>query len=158
MSILVTLSKDEVRLCAMLAIERWLIKYGSSDKLSYAQGKTAGHLEHDLNAEVRSMAAEWAAAKHFKVAWNVPCYPNSEHPNRKDLPDVGNNGEVRTVRTRDSIPYWDKDRGKIIIGCKVVDSDYYSKVEIYGSFEPTFEDGHYDPQSDCYRVPLEQFK
>lgn len=158
MSEIVTMTRDEVRLCSMLAIERWLIKYGSTNKASYEQGKTNGHLEHELNATIRSMVAEWAAAKYFKVSWNMPCYPNSEHPNRKDLPDVGYNGEVRTVRTRDSIAYWGKDKGKILIGCKVLDVDYYSKVEIYGSFEPTFEDGHYDQQSDCYRVPVGQFK
>lgn len=158
MSIVVKLSKDEVRLCAMLAVERWLIKYGSADKTSYAHGKITGQLEHNLNAEVRSIAAEWAVAKHFKIAWNVPCYPNSEHPNRKDLPDVGNDGEVRTIRTRNSIPYWAKDKGKIIIACKVTDLNYYSEVEIFGHFEPTFQVDHYHQDEDCYRAPLEDFK
>ena len=157
MSVFITLTKDEVRLCSILAVERWLIKWGSVNKLSYAQGKENGVLEHDLNANVRSITAEWAVAKHFGVVCSVPVYPNSDHPTRKDLPDVSHNGEVRTVRTRTSIPYWEKDRGKLLIGCKVIDADYYSEVEIFGHFKPTFEAAHFDDASQSYRVPIGEF-
>ncbi len=156
MSVIVELSKDEIRVCSHLAIERWLMKWGSDSNDYYNQGKTNGALQHQLLAEVRTISAEWAVAKHYGKSWNVPWYPNGEHSKRKDLPDVGDRGEVRTVRTMDAIPYWLKDTGKLIIGCKVIDETYYSSVEIYGTFEPVFDENHFVPDTDCYRMPVDQ--
>ena len=41
---IVELSKEEVRVCTMLATERWLMKFGSVDRPNYAQGKANGRL------------------------------------------------------------------------------------------------------------------
>ncbi len=53
MSIIVNLSKDEVRVCTLLAVERWLTKFGSKDKPNYAQGKIDGKLEPEINEGLR---------------------------------------------------------------------------------------------------------
>jgi hypothetical protein len=144
----------------MLATERWLAKFGSTDKPNYAQGKADGKLEHELLANVRANICEWAVAKQYNQSWNVPWYPNALHPQRKSLPDVGNNYEVRSVRTQNSIPFWDKDKDNYIFGAKVLETDYYSKVEVYGYVEPTkyMTDEWYDSYISGWRVPVTEFK
>ena len=144
----------------MLATERWLAKFGSTDKPNYAQGKVDGKLEHELLSNVRANVCEWAVAKQYNQSWNVPWYPNSLHPQRKSLADVGANYEVRSVRTQTSIPFWKKDINNYIFGTKVLDTDYYSEVEVYGHIVPTnyMTDEWYDSYIEGWRVPVEQFK
>lgn len=128
----VQITKDELRMCTDLAVNRWMMKFGSEDRPNYAQGKKDGRLEHELTANVRTIVAEWAVSKATNKVYNLPWYPNELHPYRKHLPDVGGNMEVRTVRTYDEVPIWKKDAGKAIVGCKVTDDEYFTEVEIYG--------------------------
>ena len=116
----------------MMAMERWLMKFGSTDRPNYAEGKKDGRLEPELMANVRTIVAEYAVAKATNKVYNFPWYPNELHPHRKHLPDVGGNIEVRTVRTYDEVPMWRKDAGKAIVACKVPDTEYFSEVEVYG--------------------------
>jgi hypothetical protein len=156
--VIVNLTKDEVRVCTLLAVERWLTKFGSIDRPNYADGKKAGRLEPEINANIRANVAEWAVAKAYNLQWSVPWYPNELHPQRKDIPDVGHNLEIRTVRTQDSIPFWKKDTGKTIVGVKVIDEEYYSQVQIYGSFvaDNYMTDEYYRADIGGWRVPVEQ--
>ena len=157
---IVQLSRDEVRVCTLLATERWLAKYGSVDRPNYAEGKKNGYLEHELLANVRANVSEWAVASLTDTAWNVPWYPNELHPRRAKLPDVGVNFEVRTLRTRDSVPFWNKDEGKIIVGTKILDEDYYSQVEVYGWCNPAeYATSQYrDETISGWRVPVTELK
>jgi hypothetical protein len=156
--VIVKLTKDEVRVCTNLAVERWLTKFGSVDRPNYADGKKAGRLEPEINANIRANVAEWAVAKAYNLQWSVPWYPNELHPQRKDIPDVGSNLEIRTVRTQNSIPFWKKDAGKTIVGVKVLDEEYYSEVQIYGSFiaDNYMTDEYYRADIGGWRVPVEQ--
>lgn len=156
---IVELTRDEVRVCSLLAVERWLTKFDSVDRPNYAVGKRLGKLEPEINANIRANVAEWAVAKTYNLHWSVPWYPNSYHKQRKDIADVGEL-EVRTVRTQDSIPFWKKDAGRTIVGAKVLDEEYYSKVEIYGSFKADdyMNDEYYEVGIDGWRVPVEQMR
>ncbi len=153
---IVTLTPEEVRVCATLGIERWLTKFGSVDRPNYAEGKKSGSLEPELNANIRANVSEWAVARLYNLPWNVPWYPNKYHTQRKEIADVGN-FEVRTVRTRNAIPFWTKDVGRIIYGTKVLDEEYFSQVEVYGWFEADkfMEDTFYDEKINGWRVPVE---
>jgi hypothetical protein len=157
--VIVTLSKDEVRVCTLLAVERWLTKFGSIDKPNYAAGKRLGKLEPEINANIRANVAEWAVAKTYNLQWSVPWYPNEYHKQRKNISDVGDL-EIRTVRTQDSIPFWKKDLGRTIVGVKVLDEEYYSQVEIYGSFKANdyMNDEYYKADIEGWRVPIEQIR
>jgi len=157
---IVSLAQDEVRVCTMLATERWLTKFDSVDKPNYAEGKVAGRLEHELLANVRANVSEWAAAKVYNTTWSVPWYPNDLHLQRKNLADIGQVGEVRTVRTQNAIPFWTKDIDKLIIGTKILDEDYYTQVEVYGSFNPIqFMNNTYRDESiNGWRVPVQEIK
>lgn len=157
---IIQLDHNEVRVCTLLAVERWLMKHESVDKPNYAEGKKAGRLEHELLANVRANVSEYAVAKHYNQSWNVPWYPNILHPFRKDLPDVGVDGEVRTVRTADGIPYWYKDMKKVIIGTKILDEDYYSTVEIFGHFRAKdyMSETYRDESINGWRMPVDILK
>jgi hypothetical protein len=157
---IVTLSQEEVRVCTMLATERWLTKFGSVDKPNYAQGKADGKLEHELLSNIRANVCEWAVARQYNVAWNVPWYPNKYHNSRKYIADVNANFEVRSIRTQDSIPFWEKDRNNFIFGAKVLDADYYTEVEVYGYIvaEQYMQDKWYDSYISGWRVPVAEFR
>ena len=153
---IVELSQEEVRVCTLLAVERWLTKFGSVDKPNYAEGKRLGKLEPELNANIRANVSEWAVAKEFDLTWSVPWYPNSLHKRRKNISDVGN-FEVRTVRTQTAIPFWEKHKDTIIFGTKVLDIEYYSRVEIYGQFNGCdyMTPEYRDESIGGWRVPVE---
>jgi hypothetical protein len=154
--VIIELSESEVRVCSTLAIERWLTKTGSVDAPNYAKGKSEGILEHDLLAGIRANVSEWAAARVFNISWNLPWYPNHLHKFRHDIPDIGKDGEVRTVRTRDAIPFWDKDLKKVIIGTKILDDVYFKVVEVYGFIHAAAyaTDEFRDESINGWRVPI----
>ena len=156
MGIIVELSQEEVRVCTTLGVERWLTKFGSVDRPNYAEGKKSGRLEPELYANIRANVSEWAVARQYNLPWNVPWYPNRFHTQRKEIADVGD-FEVRTVRTYGAIPFWTKDAGRIIYGTKVLDEEYFSRVEIYGWFRADnyMKDDFYDTSINGWRVPVE---
>lgn len=156
---IIQLTKDEVRVCTLLAVERWLTKFGSVDRPNYAAGKRLGKLEPEINANIRANVAEWAVARTYNLQWSVPWYPNEYHKQRKNISDVGDL-EIRTVRTQDSIPFWKKDAGRTIVGVKVLDEEYYSQVEIYGAFKADdyMNDTYYKADIEGWRVPIEQIR
>jgi len=154
--VIVKLSQEEVRVCTTLAVERWLTKFGSIDRPNYAAGKKFGKLEPEILANIRANVAEWAVAREYNLSWSVPWYPNELHSRRKNMPDVGE-FEVRTVRTQSAIPFWKKDVGRTIFGVKILDEEYYSIVEIFGSFKADdfMIDEYADASIDGWRVPIE---
>ena len=153
---IINLSESEVRICSNLAVERWLTKMGSIDAPNYAQGKIDGVLEHDLLAGIRANVSEWAAARVFNLGWNLPWYPNNLHQFRNKISDIGRDGEVRTVRTRNAIPFWEKDFGKMIIGTKILDDVYFKTVEVYGFIDAeVFATNEFRDESiNGWRVPI----
>ena len=159
MGLTVHLSQAEVRVCALLAVERWLTKFGSEDRPNYSAGKRLGKLEPEINANIRANVAEWAVAKEYNLSWNVPWYPNELHKQRKNISDVGD-FEVRTVRTQPALPFWKKDAGRIIYGAKVLDEEYFSLVEVYGWFEADkfMNDKYYGKEIDGWRVPIDKLR
>ena len=159
MAVIIQLTQAEVRVCTLIAVERWLIKFGSEDRPNYATGKKLGKLEPEINANRRANVGEWAVARHYNVAWNMPWYPTDLHKVRKNIPDVGDI-EVRTIRTQNAIPFWKKDAGRTIVGAKVLDVEYYSLVEIYGKFQADdyMTDEFADPSIDGWRVPIDRLE
>ena len=156
---IVKLSQSEVRVCTTLGVERWLTKFGSEDRPNYAEGKRNGRLEPELMANIRANVSEWAVAKQYNLSRNVPWYPNELHGRRKDIPDVGN-FEVRTVRTQNAIPFWQKDAGRIVFGTKILDEEYFSEVEVYGWFEADkfMNNEFFDPTISGWRVPIDRLQ
>ena len=161
MSHIVNLSKEEVRACADVALNRWMMKFGSEDRPNYA-GDNKRNLEPEIAANVRTIVAEYAVAKLYKKAFTFPFYPNEEHPFRKDIAEVGTNIEVKSIRTKDEIPVFPKDirPGWLLVGARVLDRDYYSQVEVFGWLKmediPPHDEWLYVPEGS-WRIPLDQF-
>ena len=157
---IVTLSKEEVRACADIALNRWMMKWGSIDRPNYA-GDNKRNLEPEIAANVRTIVAEYAVAKLYKMPLTFPFYPNEEHVYRQHIPDVGTRVEVKSVRTRDEIPVFPKDikPGRILVGARVLDRDYYSEVEVYGWIrmeDVQRDEWKYAPEGS-WRIPLSEF-
>lgn len=160
MSQIVYLSKEEVRACADIALNRWMMKWGSIDRLNYA-GDNKTKLEPEISATIRTIVAEYAVAKLYKQPLVFPFYPNEEHSYRKEFADVGTVIEVKSIRTRDEIPVFPKDikEGFILVGARVIDRDYYSEVEVFGWLpmdEVQRDEWKYAPEGS-WRIPLDQF-
>ena len=159
MSHVINLSKEEVRACADVALNRWMMKFGSTDKPNY-QNKNI--LEPEIAANVRTIVAEYAVSKLYKKSYTFPFYPNSEHGYRKDIAEVGTNIEVKSIRTRDAIPVFPKDirDGWYLVGVRVLDRDYYSQVEVFGWMKmediPAHDEWKYAPEGS-WRIPLSEF-
>lgn len=155
---IVELSKEEIRVCADLGVNRWLTKYGSVDRTNYTD-KTK--LEPEVAANIRSIVAEYAVSKFYGLPQVLPFYPNNEHGYRKDIPDVLPNIEVRTVRTANAIPLFEKDNrpGLFIVGTKVLDTDYYSRVEIWGAIkvESAYRQEWFSKLEGFWRIPKDAF-
>ena len=160
MSHIVTLTKEEVRACADAALNRWMMKWGSVDRPNYA-GDNKRNLEPEIAANVRTIVAEYAVAKLYKKSFTFPFYPNEEHGFRKDIAEVGNNIEVKSIRTKDEIPVFPKDirDGWLLVGARVLDRDYYSQVEVFGWLpmeDCQRDEWKYAPEGS-WRIPLDQF-
>jgi len=160
MSKIMKLSKEEVRACADIALNRWMMKWGSVDRPNYA-GENKAKLEPEIAANVRTIVAEYAVAKLYKQSFTFTFYTNEEHPFRKDIADVGTNIEVKSIRTRDEIPVFPKDirPGWLLVGARVLDRDYYSEVEVFGwiKMEDVQRDEWLYAPEGSWRIPLDQF-
>lgn len=156
---IVTLDRQEVRLCADLALNRWLMKWDSTDRQNYTD---KNKLEPEIVANIRTIVAEYAVAKFYRLPQVLPFYPNEEHSYRYAFPDVLPNFEVRTVRTYDAVPLFTKDNraGLVIIGTKVLDDNFYRKVEIWGGIQvqDAYKSEWLSQKEGFWRIPKNAFK
>jgi len=133
--LIVTIPESLIRQCAMLGVERWLAKQGSTDKESYAMGRKNKYLEHDLVNSVRANISEWAVAQHYALGWNGGItYTNDQHARRRFISDVGTDVEVRTRRTGGEFAFWEYEIEKegFAVFTEVVDDNTFQEVRILG--------------------------
>ena len=75
----------------------------------------AKRMEDNLTASIVAAVAELAVAKHTNRYWSGSIWPVADHNKYKDLPDVGRNIEVRTVRTSSSAAVRQHQVGKGLV-------------------------------------------
>ena len=150
------LTEKEVRFCADMALNRWLMKWGSEDNPTYKDDR---YKEPELMNNIRSIISEFAVAELWQLPHVTPFYENKQHYFRKDIPDVLPNLEVRTFRTIDAIPVKEKDKrdGLIIVGTHIANRHYFEEVQVLGwiKAEDCFRDEWYRDQEKLWRVPLD---
>lgn len=90
-------------------------------------------MEDNLTASIVAAVAELAVAKHTNRYWSGSIWPVAEHHQHKDLPDVGRNIEVRTVRTSQSAAVRQHQTGKglVLWVAKPIRPDL-ERVEMWG--------------------------
>ena len=158
-SMIIRVPRREFEAIVDVAKHRWLEKQGSTNRPNYQVGQDNGSLQHELIATIGNMIAEMVVAYAIDENWNFPVHSNRFIKERGKFGDVGHNVEVRTVRTRNEVPIWPKDAGKIVYACKIVDEAYFSEVEVYGfvsADEAMSHPEYFDssPNMNGWRYPL----
>ena len=110
-----------------VGIGRFTANWGTEDAKYYDRSK----MQEDRLAQPAAAICELAVAKYTGQYWHGGVWPRSDHGKYKHLADVGDDIEVRRVRTANAVKVRTKDAGKIVWGARIVD-DEYRKVEILG--------------------------
>jgi hypothetical protein len=156
--VIVKMLPTEIKASKVLAELLAEEKKSSQNTDNYQRGVDAGALLPDVEAATRSNLAECAVAYLLKESWNMPLYSNRLHYIRKNIPDVGSDIDVKSLRTDFRLPVIEKDRGRRIYGCHV--SEDYETVEILGwihsvdAMKPEFYVE--ERKFKGYRVPLDK--
>lgn len=113
----------------------------------------SARMEDDRTAQVAACVAELAVAKYTNRYWSGHVWPVKQHTVYKDMADVGNNIEVRRLRTRDfaAVRKHQLGKGLVLFVAKPVMPELRS-VEIYGfmDYDKAWEAGtptDYDPDN-----------
>jgi hypothetical protein len=88
-------------------------------------------MQEDRLAQPAAAICELAVAKYTGKYWHGGVWCRGDHSKYKNLADVGDDIEVRRVRTGNAVKVRKKDAGKIVWGARVAD-DEYRTVEILG--------------------------
>lgn len=111
----------EVPVVVLLPWEKdWASRVGRArHEVNLARGDAAWYdparMEDNLTASIAATVAELAVAKHTNRYWSGSIWPVADHHLYKDLPDVGRNIEVRTVRTSASAAVRQHQVGKGLV-------------------------------------------
>jgi hypothetical protein len=128
-STLIDLETWEYEYASHIGIRRFTANWNKSDAQYYDRTK----MEDDRTAQVASAIGELAVAKAVNQYWSASIWTAQEHDQYKYIADVGNNIEVRRVRTQNGPAVRSKDlnRGLIIFGVRPVVPEF-RQVEILG--------------------------
>lgn len=127
---IITLSPWEYAAAFDVGIARHVANWGRGDAAHYKRGC----MEEDHKAEAAAAICELAVAKHTNQYWHGHVWHHTEHWKYKNCPDVGEDVEVRRIRTADGVAIRRSDWGKVVWAARVVDSGY-KQVEILGFVE-----------------------
>lgn len=130
MNPIITILPWEYERCFAVGIGRFTANWGTPDAPYYDRSR----MEEDRNAQAAAAVCELAVAKYTNQYWHGGVWHRSEHVNYRSLPDVGENIEVRRVRTGNAVKVRRKDAGKVVWAARVADDEYRS-VELLGFIE-----------------------
>lgn len=127
---IVELRPWEYEAAFQVGIARFVANWGKADAAHYDRGA----MEEDRKAQAAAAICELAVARHTNQYWHAHVWHHSEHWKYRHLPDVGDNIEVRRVRTSNAVAVRRTDAGKVVWAARVADQEYRS-VEILGFVE-----------------------
>lgn len=127
MSPIITIMPWEYERAFAVGAGRFTANWGVPDAAYYDRSR----MEEDRNAQVAAAICELAVAKHTGKYWHAGVWHRSDHGKYKHLADVGDDIEVRRVRTGNAVKVRAKDKGKIVWAARTADSEYRT-VEILG--------------------------
>lgn len=137
----VTLEPWEYETAYLVGIRRFVANWERQDAAHYNRAS----MEEDRNAQPAAAICEMAVAKYLGKFWIGGVWHKSEHFRYRNVPDVGDDIEVRRIRTGDGVPVRRTDAGKIVWAARLADSEY-RRVELLGfvnadDFIPSIADG-----------------
>lgn len=127
----VPMTPAEIQLAHWYGMSRLIANQGSEDKAYYHKDRMIA----DREAHPAAVLCEMAVAKWLGLYYVPTLWAASAHKDNKHLADVGNNIEVRRVRTPQTGPaVRSTDRGKVLVGVYLPDDvgDDWSEPEILG--------------------------
>ena len=160
MNPIITFETWEYARCFDVGMRRFVENWNVQDAPYYNRDL----MEEDRNAQPAAALCELAVAKYLNQYWHGGVWHRSEHAKHKVLADVGNNIEVRRVRTSRGVKVRVKDAGKIVWAAQIADSEYRS-VELLGyvvaddviaSIKGTYQDDKYVEIDDLVKPWLNQ--
>jgi len=115
---------------SQVGIGRYTRNWQRGDAVHYDRSK----MEDDRTAQFAAAACELAVAKATNRYWHAHVWDHRDHGKYKNLPDVGDNIEVRRCRTRDAVAVRRSDAGRVVFAARTVD-DEFRRVELIGYIE-----------------------
>ena len=127
--VIVDLTPWEYEHACAVGIGRFTANWGSQDAPHYKSEL----MEDNRTAQVASAICELAVAKATNRYWSGHVWHKSDHNKYRDLPDVGNNIEVRRVRNGNSIAVRKHQllKGLILFAAKPVEPEF-TQVNVWG--------------------------
>jgi hypothetical protein len=127
MNPIITLTPWEYERAFAVGIGRFTANWGVGDAEYYDRSL----MEEDRNAQPAAAICELAVAKYTGKYWHAGVWSRGDHSKYKHLADVGDDIEVRRVRTKNAVKVRSKDAGKIVWAARTADPEYRT-VEILG--------------------------
>lgn len=124
---IIALTEWEYRRGWEVGIARYTANWGRSNAAHYEDGL----LEPDRVANPAAALCEIAVAKYLGRFWHGHVWHKSDHAANRSLPDVGDNIEVRRVRSGCGPCVRTSDRGRIVWGAREAD-DEFRTIELLG--------------------------
>jgi hypothetical protein len=126
LTLVVSLSPWEYEYAFQVGIRRFTANWQKNDAPHYDRSR----MELDREAQVAAAICELAVAKHINRYWHASIWHESEHAKHRNQPDVGDNVEVRRVRTDVGPAVRERDRGRVVWGAKTTGE--FREVELLG--------------------------
>lgn len=110
-----------------VGIARFTANWGRADARHYDRSR----MEEDRNAQAAAALCEIAVARYVNEYAHLHVWHYTDRHRYRHLADVGDDIEVRRVRTASGVPVRRSDAGKRVFGAKLLDPEY-RKVQILG--------------------------
>ena len=110
-----------------IGIARFTANWGRPDAPHYDRSR----MEEDRKAQAAAALCEIAVARHTNQYCHGHVWHWSERNKYKHLADVGDNVEVRRIRTASGVPIRKTDAGKVVWAARPADAEYRT-IELLG--------------------------
>lgn len=131
MSVVVSLETWEYQHATTVGIGRFTARWGSVDAPHYSN---KARQEDNRTANMAAAICELAVAKLTNRYWHGHIWDVRDHHKYRHLPDVGDNIEVRRLRTRMEVPirkHQNNRNGLVVFAARLIDAEMRD-VEIFG--------------------------
>ena len=110
-----------------IGIARFTANWGRPDAPHYDRSR----MEEDRKAQAAAALCEIAVARHTNQYCHGHVWHWSDRHKYKHLADVGEDIEVRRIRTADGVPIRKSDKGKTVWAARPADAEYRT-IELLG--------------------------
>jgi hypothetical protein len=134
-----------------VGIGRFTANWGTKDAKHYDRSR----MEEDRNAQAAAAMCEIAVARYTDRYWHGHVWHRTDHAKHRAAADVGNNIEVRRVRTRNAVAVRRTDAGREVWAARTADPEY-TKIELLGKVRADDVIDTFVPGETWRYVPLDQ--